>query len=358
VWAVPTGGSRRALAPPRLRRLRALSRRPPLPVWLPWLRRSALGGCPGFAIAQDGIEDGEQLAHRRDEGEASGFAGIAQTAVEALERRVVPDRDQAGHVERRPDFAAAASDPAFATVSAAIPADWRDTGQGGDLVAIDLAELGQLGDQGAGNDIADAGHPLQDQLVDARALGFGALEHDPGRALRDAVAGSGQALLFFTDHDHELAPPLRVHIMFVISGGGRAFHEAVVEFTPPGATNPCLPRLVLMTGGSGRSRTEAVLHGEIAPAFQKHCSFTFSAKGKEMKSVGGWATGIGLMLCMSIGTVALGPRVQAGDSGINAEMSRIQRGFEIAPVPLNLKGKDRELVGAGELSRQRRVHLQ
>ena len=66
-----------------------------------------------------------------------------------------------------------------------------------------------------------------------------------------------------------------------------------------------------------------------------------------MKSVGLWATRIGLMICVGIGTVELGQRVQAGDGAVNAEMSRIQKGLEIAPMPLNLKGKDRELVGLG-----------
>jgi hypothetical protein len=32
---------------------------------------------------QDGIEDGQQLVHRGDKGEAGGFAGVAQTTVEA-----------------------------------------------------------------------------------------------------------------------------------------------------------------------------------------------------------------------------------------------------------------------------------
>jgi hypothetical protein len=40
-------------------------------------------------------------------------------------------------------------------------------------------------------------------------------------------------------------------------------------------------------------------------------------------------------------------RVQADDGEGDAEQSRIRRGFEIAPVPLNLQGKDRELVGLG-----------
>ena len=40
-------------------------------------------------------------------------------------------------------------------------------------------------------------------------------------------------------------------------------------------------------------------------------------------------------------------RVQAGDDAINTERWRIQKGLEIAPMPLNLKGQDRDLVGLG-----------
>lgn len=40
------------------------------------------------------------------------------------------------------------------------------------------------------------------------------------------------------------------------------------------------------------------------------------------------------------------PRGRAQDSGDDAQ-SRIEQGFEIAPVPLNLEGKNRSLVGLG-----------
>ena len=66
-----------------------------------------------------------------------------------------------------------------------------------------------------------------------------------------------------------------------------------------------------------------------------------------MKSVGLWATRIGLVICVGIGAVELGPRAQAGDDAINTERWRIQKGLEIAPMPLNLKGKDHDLVGLG-----------
>ena len=45
-------------------------------------------------------------------------------------------------------------------------------------------------------------------------------------------------------------------------------------------------------------------------------------------------------------TISIGPSVaHDGDEGFND--GRIRRGFEIAPVPLNLRGKDRQLVGLG-----------
>src|SRR5216684_2305625 len=188
VSAASSSGSRRALSRSRLRRLTALSRRSPRPVWLPWLRRSALGTCPGFAVAQHGVEDSQQLAHDGDESETGRFAALAQTAVEGLERRVVLDGDQASHVERRSDLDTAALDLALAAVSAAVPVHRSHAGEGGDLVAVDPAELRQLSDQGAGDDVADARHAVQqilldapdgagfdqlvDRLVDARPLGF------------------------------------------------------------------------------------------------------------------------------------------------------------------------------------------
>ena len=81
VSAASIAGSRRALSRPRLRRLAALSWRSPQPELLAWLRGSVLGRCPGPLIAQDGVEDGEQLAHSGDESETRGFAGRAQTTV-------------------------------------------------------------------------------------------------------------------------------------------------------------------------------------------------------------------------------------------------------------------------------------
>jgi hypothetical protein len=50
----------------------------------------------------------------------------------------------------------------------------------------------------------------------------------------------------------------------------------------------------------------------------------------------------------SVGTVPAEDSVEAADaSGTGTLQERIERGFAIAPVPLNLDGKDRNLVGLG-----------
>lgn len=71
-------------------------------------------------------------------------------------------------------------------------------------------------------------------------------------------------------------------------------------------------------------------------------------KGRQSKAIRGLK--IAGVASAALGGIVLGgmltsaPRLQAHDNG---EESIIQRGFEIAPVPLNLAGKDRNLVGLG-----------
>src|SRR5713226_1088773 len=47
------------------------------------------------------------------------------------------------------------------------------------------------------------------------------------------------------------------------------------------------------------------------------------------------------------GMLSSSPRVKATNDDGDKSESEIQQGFEIAPVPLNLDGKDRALVGLG-----------
>lgn len=62
--------------------------------------------------------------------------------------------------------------------------------------------------------------------------------------------------------------------------------------------------------------------------------------------------GMGGVVGVCVGTLVVsaalgGPRVQARDDDRDGDESKIQRGFEIAPVRLNLAHKNRALVGLG-----------
>src|SRR5258707_2122428 len=59
--------------------------------------------------------------------------------------------------------------------------------------------------------------------------------------------------------------------------------------------------------------------------------------------------GAALALIVVTGTLIRSPRVNASDQDRDEdrEESRIQQGFAVAPVPLNLDGKNRALVGLG-----------
>jgi hypothetical protein len=58
------------------------------------------------------------------------------------------------------------------------------------------------------------------------------------------------------------------------------------------------------------------------------------------------AAGAAFIGIVVVGMLINSPRLKADDDG-NSEESKVKIGFAIAPVPLNLKGKNRELVGLG-----------
>lgn len=63
-----------------------------------------------------------------------------------------------------------------------------------------------------------------------------------------------------------------------------------------------------------------------------------------VKAVGVVAVFVAVVLA---GLSITSPRIRAGEDDRDNNESKIQRGFDIAPVPLNLQGKNRALVGLG-----------
>ena len=68
-------------------------------------------------------------------------------------------------------------------------------------------------------------------------------------------------------------------------------------------------------------------------------------KSHQLKMAGGAAVVLGALIVGGI--LNTSPRVKAQDYGDNDEATLIRIGYKIAPVPLNLEGKDRDLVGLG-----------
>src|ERR1700731_1878367 len=58
-------------------------------------------------------------------------------------------------------------------------------------------------------------------------------------------------------------------------------------------------------------------------------------------------TGAAFVVVVGVGSLSGISRAQADDDEAHGEQSRVRRGLEMAPVPLNLLHKNRELVGLG-----------
>ena len=86
-------------------------------------------------MGEHGIEDDEERAAAGDEGDLGRHAGGAEAGIEGLERRVVADGGEGGHVEDGPDGGAAAPGGAGAAQGAAVAVEGGDADEGGDLAA-------------------------------------------------------------------------------------------------------------------------------------------------------------------------------------------------------------------------------
>ena len=116
---------------------------------------------PRGAVLQDGVEDCQQLAHAGGDHDLERLAGGFQTLGEGAEDRVVSACGQRGHVEHAADRGTPAPDRTFAAEAAAVPVEGRHPHQGGDLLAVDLAQLGQLGEERGSGHRPDARHAPQ-----------------------------------------------------------------------------------------------------------------------------------------------------------------------------------------------------
>src|SRR5512134_1077146 len=203
-WPAHDGRVKASAGALPLARLAALTRPPRADARLPSARRRGMGMMgmpllPRAAIADDGVEDGEQLAGGRDKRNELGLAGLDEPVAEGPELGVVAGGDQGADEKSGTHRGAATANEALAFPLARLPGPRRQPDQGGGLTAVDAAELGQLGEQGSGNGPADAGNRGQQLLLLApgRGAAHGLVDVDleAGKLLLQRGAQAGDALL-------------------------------------------------------------------------------------------------------------------------------------------------------------------
>jgi hypothetical protein len=177
---------------------------------------------PSRAIAHQGVEDYEQLPHARHQSHLLGLAASEQPLVEVLDVGVVSSSDEGAHVEGGPHRGPAAPRLPLAASLPRVAVEGSDPHQGAQALVGDGPQLGQLGQERARQDWADAGDALEKRLVlleDAAlldgfieiAVGAGELFLEPLRMRPDAFSerrGSHlEAVVFGGEHREQLAPP-------------------------------------------------------------------------------------------------------------------------------------------------------
>src|SRR3954454_23544391 len=169
-------------------------------------------GLPWFLVSQDGVEDGEEFAGDGDEGDHLGLAGGAEAIAEGLEDGFVTAGDEGCEEQGAAHALAAAADHALALPLAGLAGVGGKGCEAGDLLLVEGAELGQLGDEGSGDDRSDAGDGGEEVLLVApggRAAHPGVdLGIDLGELLLEGADEAGDALLDAPHGGAALAVPL------------------------------------------------------------------------------------------------------------------------------------------------------
>ncbi len=89
------------------------------------------------------------------------FSAGYEPSIECLELRAPSKRAWQGcDIQSPPDPSPATTDMRLSVMLAALPHEWRQTSQGGDLLAADLAELGQADNDAQRRPLADTRHAL------------------------------------------------------------------------------------------------------------------------------------------------------------------------------------------------------
>ena len=172
-------------------------------------------------MLEHGVADNEQLAHAGCEGQLLRLTSIQKPLVEVPYEGVEAAGYQRSHVQGGSDPGASTPDGAFAPQRAAVPVEGSHTHQGGDLPAVQRAQLRQVGQEGEGELFSHAGDGAQEVIL---LPSYGTLTESLTQALvqivqlliepcnvsldagTDGNGGGAQAVLLRDQHGHHLVP--------------------------------------------------------------------------------------------------------------------------------------------------------
>src|SRR3954470_4826150 len=118
-------------------------------------------GSPWLLVLEHRVQNREELSHASGEGNLLRCPSGEQVRVEASQYLVVPDADQRAHVQDGADLGPPSPDGAVSTQRSTVAIQRRDTDERNDLLAVQLAELGQFREKGCRDYAAYAGYAAQ-----------------------------------------------------------------------------------------------------------------------------------------------------------------------------------------------------
>ena len=112
-------------------------------------------------MSEHRVEHGQQFTHTGSEGDLLGLACGQEPFIEDTKDQIVAHGHEGGHVEGSAHMRAPSPTSPPSAQLATVPAEGRDTNEGGDLSAVERPELGEASQQGEGQGWADARHAAQ-----------------------------------------------------------------------------------------------------------------------------------------------------------------------------------------------------
>src|SRR3989304_1214050 len=113
-------------------------------------------------IFDDGIEDDQELSHAGSEYDSEGLTRCLQALGELTNDRIEATSRKGGHVKHAADGSPASPDRTTTMEFPTITAERCQADQGGNLLAIESSQLGQLGQERGGRHRANARHTLHE----------------------------------------------------------------------------------------------------------------------------------------------------------------------------------------------------